>query len=66
MAALTNIHFDTNFLTRIRTTIAERRAQRSEYNRVYGELIGLSDRDLNDIGISRGQIDDIAREAAGY
>ncbi|SPJ23292.1 DUF1127 domain-containing protein [Palleronia abyssalis] len=66
MATLSNIRFDTGFLGRLRAELATRRAQRQEYNRVHAELDGLSNRDLLDIGISRGQIDDIARQAAGY
>ena len=38
--------------------------RRRVYRRTYAELDGLSDRDLRDIGISRPQIGDVAREAA--
>lgn len=34
------------------------------YRKTYAELASLSDRDLQDIGVSRLQIGDIAREAA--
>lgn len=34
------------------------------HNQVYGELSQYTDRELNDIGISRYMIRDIAREAA--
>lgn len=40
------------------------RAKRAEYDRVYAELSMLTDRDLNDIGVSRVQIHDIARQAS--
>ena len=38
--------------------------RRRVYNQTYEQLAGLSDRDLADIGVSRLQIADIAREAA--
>jgi uncharacterized protein YjiS (DUF1127 family) len=34
------------------------------YKKTYDELSQMSDRDLNDIGIRRYEISDIAREAA--
>ncbi|WP_417270538.1 DUF1127 domain-containing protein [Celeribacter sp.] len=40
------------------------RAQRVEFDKVYNELAQMTDRDLADIGISRGQIRDIAKQAA--
>ena len=40
------------------------RAQAAEYNRTFSELQRLSDRELNDIGIRRCDIVDIAREHA--
>lgn len=39
--------------------------RRRTFERVYGELSSLSDRELSDIGISRSQIVDIAWEASG-
>ncbi|MBY6137330.1 DUF1127 domain-containing protein [Leisingera sp. XS_AS12] len=33
-----------------------------EYQRTYNELDGLSDRELSDIGVRRGDIADIARQ----
>ena len=45
-------------------TIRDARVRRREYNRVYGELARMTDRDLTDIGISRSSIGDIAFEAA--
>ncbi len=40
------------------------RAQRAEFEKIYNELAQMTDRDLTDIGISRGQIRDIAQQAA--
>lgn len=42
--------------------IKEGFALRTEYNRTYAELQSLSDRELNDIGVRRCDIKDIARE----
>ncbi|WP_170462226.1 DUF1127 domain-containing protein [Ruegeria arenilitoris] len=42
--------------------VKENRARASEYTRTYTELQRLSDRELNDIGIRRCDIADIARE----
>lgn len=36
--------------------------QAREYQRTYNELDGLSDRELSDIGVRRGDIADIARQ----
>lgn len=47
------------FFTRLRTALAGRKIQRQTFN----ELSSLSDRELNDIGISRGDIRRIAAEA---
>ncbi|WP_170526380.1 DUF1127 domain-containing protein [Ruegeria arenilitoris] len=44
--------------------VKENRARASEYTRTYTELQRLSDRELNDIGIRRCDIADIAREHA--
>lgn len=38
--------------------------RRRIYTATVRELSGLSDRDLSDIGLSRGNIEDLAREAA--
>lgn len=40
------------------------RAKRAVYNRTFGELASLSDRDLADIGIARSDIRDIAWQEA--
>lgn len=44
--------------------ITEDRARRALYARTVQELHALSNRDLADLGISRLQIEDVAREAA--
>ena len=38
--------------------------RRRVYNQTLFELNGLSDRDLADLGLARGMISDVAREAA--
>lgn len=37
-----------------------------KYKETYGELVRLNNRDLADMGIQRGDIDHVARRAAGY
>lgn len=49
-----------NFIERVK----ENRARANEYNRTYTELQRLSTRELDDIGIRRCDIADIAREHA--
>jgi len=44
--------------------VKENRARASEYTRTYSELDRLSNRELDDIGIRRCDIADIAREHA--
>lgn len=39
-------------------------ARQVAYQQSYNELSGLTDRELNDLGIARSQIHGIAREAA--
>lgn len=62
-ATLTHNGF--NFVTRF-TNFVERvkaaRAQAAEYNRTYTELQRLTNRELDDIGIRRCDIADIARK----
>ncbi|PUB13595.1 DUF1127 domain-containing protein [Yoonia sediminilitoris] len=48
----------------VRTQWAEARAKRAVYKTTREELSVLSNRDLNDLGISRSQINNIAFEAA--
>ncbi len=43
---------------------ADWRVAREAYLRTYRELSSLTDRELSDIGISRAQIEDIARQSA--
>ena len=50
----------TNLLERIKSA----RARAAEYQRTYSELQRLSNRELDDIGIRRCDIADIAREHA--
>lgn len=49
-----------NFIERVK----ENRARATEYNRTYTELQRLTNRELDDIGIRRCDIADIAREHA--
>ncbi len=44
--------------------VKENRARAAEYNRTYRELQSLSNRELDDIGVRRCDIADIAREHA--
>lgn len=46
------------FVSRVKAAYA----LRVEYNRTYAELQSLSDRELNDIGVRRCDIRDIARD----
>lgn len=48
----------------LRDTFLAARAQRKIYNTTLNELEMLSNRDLNDLGISRSSIKSIAMEAA--
>lgn len=54
----------TTRLDRIREALRARRERRAVHRRVVAELSGMTDRDLLDIGVSRGQIPDLARRAA--
>ena len=69
MAFLTDTHIPgSNLFERFaafRAATVARAVQAREFRRVYNELSGMSDRDLADIGISRGMIRSIAYEA-GY
>ena len=44
--------------------VREAVARRQLFNQTVVELSALSDRDLNDLGLSRSSIADVAREAA--
>jgi len=48
----------------LRETVATARAQRKVYKTTVNELHRLSDRDLNDLGLSRSAIKTVAHEAA--
>ena len=50
--------------SRIMRAIQDKTARRAEYLRVLGELELMTDRDLDDIGICRHMIRDIAHTAA--
>ncbi len=52
------------FFAGLRRSITESLAHARAYRTTYNELYALSDRELNDIGISRSQIRDIATEHA--
>lgn len=58
------LHDLANILRRQVVRYNARRVQRAESARVFDELSAMSDHDLADIGISRVQIVDIARQAA--
>ncbi len=49
-----------NTVEAVRTTLR----RNAEFNRVFAELNDLSSRELQDIGIARADIRDIARESA--
>jgi len=51
-------------VTAILKAISEARAQRRIYNRTLAELNAMTQRDLDDLGISAAEIPFIAREAA--
>ncbi|TMV03297.1 DUF1127 domain-containing protein [Ruegeria sediminis] len=65
MAHVSNIpHTGFNLGARIRAfveDVKQARARAAEYNRTYAELQGLTDRELNDIGVRRCDIADLAR-----
>lgn len=48
----------------LRATIAERIAAYRSYRATFAELSALSDRELEDLGICRGDIHQISRESA--
>lgn len=51
-------------VTLVLAHLAERRRQLAIYRKTHAELSAMADRDLVDIGVRRGMIADIAREAA--
>ena len=52
------------FFNQKRTQIQTALAKRKVYHATHSELSALSDRDLQDLGILRGDINRLAREAA--
>lgn len=68
MAFMSDItRFDTGVAHRFNALIHALRqhiARRAIYLQTHGELSALSDRDLNDLGLSRADIPAIARQAA--
>ncbi|WP_170403687.1 DUF1127 domain-containing protein [Ruegeria arenilitoris] len=61
----TTTHGGSNLFARIAefaAKVKETYTLRAEYNRTYSELQGLTDRELNDIGVRRCDIKDIAQE----
>jgi uncharacterized protein YjiS (DUF1127 family) len=61
----TTTHGGINLVARISqfaAKVKEAYVLRAEYNRTYSELQGLTDRELNDIGVRRCDIKDIAQE----
>jgi len=60
-------HAEVGFLTKfreLRVTLADRMIRRRVFRTTVTELNNLSSRELNDLGISRSQIQSIAYEAA--
>lgn len=53
-----------NAISRYRAELAEHRRIRAAYNQTFNELSAMSDRDLVDIGLSRGDTARVAKEAA--
>ena len=53
-----------SFLSRLGAALISRRAQLRAYRVTRRELSALSDRELNDLGIGRAMIEDIALQAA--
>ncbi len=51
-------------ISEARSALADRYAKYSVYRTTLTELAGLSDRDLNDLGINRSMIKGIAQDAA--
>ena len=68
MAFLTDIHrFESGFAHRVNSVLValqHQRARRAVYRQTYDELMALTNRDLNDLGLARSDIPTIARQAA--
>lgn len=52
------------FMSHALANMSETLEQRKRARETYAELAGLSDRELHDLGLSRGDIRRVAREAA--
>lgn len=62
--ATTNLQTDFGFANRVQAFVSayrEARLEQQKFNQTFRELDRLSDRELADIGIRRGDIEDIAR-----
>lgn len=58
--------YETGIVRRMRASLEHARGQfkrRREFNRTYNELSRLTERELDDLGISRANIADVARSA---
>ena len=65
MAIVHDIHeFEVSIIDRARAAFGHWRARRAAFQQVIDELSVLSDRDLNDLGLSRFDIPRVARQAA--
>jgi len=53
-----------SFVANVAMAARTRHARRRVYRTTYGELAGLRDRELADLGLTRGDIKRVAREAA--
>lgn len=56
--------FDLSLVERARAAFGHWRARRAAFQQVINELSVLSDRELNDLGLSRYDIPAVARQAA--
>ncbi len=60
--------FEAGLMRRMRMSLEQARQRsrkRREFNRTYTELSRLTERELNDLGIARGDIAKVARAATG-
>lgn len=56
-----------DYIAHVFADFAQASRNRAAYRKTYAELRSLSDRDLADLGISRGEIERVSREAVyGY
>ena len=67
MAYMTTTAKTAGLTDRIRaafSTLVERQRQRRLYRETYNGLYALSDRELDDLGLTRGELHDVSRDAA--